>query len=159
MTNGDDIGQLGVSNVSLIKSVIEEKRDFLPDEKEFRARRETIVTQQAQDAQIGTTTVFTVPENSTLFITHASVSTINDAASNEQMSLSGGGDLFICSWQVQAGNVVNMSYSFTMPVRAEAGRVISFNHSQASIRTSVLIIGWLERKEVLTTIPVVAPPQ
>lgn len=158
-----NIGNIGESDVSLKKSVVEEARDFLPNEKEFRGRHEQQVVLGELFAANGT--LITVPEKSTLFITGAWVNILNNSTSSAASTRIIIRGQFILIAQVgntpTAGLFVtnSIALSYPMPIRLEAGESVSVTVSPAAGTGSAGIIGWIERKEVLTSRPVVAPPQ
>jgi len=168
MPNGFDIGQFGASDVSLIKSIIEEKRDFIPYEAEFRGRNETRVSKSASFTNsVGTKVIFIVPENSTLFITAAYVTIYTNTTTTREFgsvtiffdNSSTGDVLLTVGNHSHLSNANNVSLSFPMPIKVDAGQRLVLFNSQSDHSGDGGIIGWLEKKEVLTTVPVVAPPQ
>jgi len=161
LTNGLAIGRVGESDVSLVKSVFEENRDFIPNESEFKGRKEEQILRNGV-ASATPTILFTVPANNTLFITscHLRGHNVDTDLQSCRIDIDGATNRgILIALSVGLGHD-NGQVSFNMPVKVVSGQSVTLHNSPAvNTIAGGGFIGWLERKEVLTSRPVVAPPQ
>ena len=95
-------------------------------------------------------TIFTVPANNTLYITHVSVSTITGANSGtarmRQPADVNQGDL-VSQRIIPNSNLVS-SADFTMPIKVDAGGSIIIANSGVGVVTNGIIIGFIVPKRI-----------
>jgi len=154
-----------VANVPLLKSVVEERRAFLPTESEWNARNsDEIIIRDAEFTNTTGVTLFGVPQNTTLFITSAWCTSIIDAEAGDEPRVSiivseyvgsaSQGKIIGCAslskgiGDVSNANSVAMNYS--MPIKVNAGSTVELVKSTGSITSLAMggFSGWLEKKKV-----------
>jgi len=162
---------VGFSAVPLVKSVLTEKREFLPTESEWRAKNEVQFGESGQALQGNSTTLYTVPAGKESFLTNCYLSIANDpdstADATATLRIQTGTSVRIEIFQVRAqegqsatdvtGSHVFLAYNLNMPVKMFGGESLVINNtsSQSAVAAGGGI-GWEQFKEVT---PTQAPPQ
>lgn len=139
---GEEQG-LGLSQVSLKKSVIEVIREFFPTEAEWAARNQEQIIVNAS-ASASNVPLYTVPDNKTLFITSINLAARNDHATIANAASIGKDPIDLISVTLRPDSVATASLSFPMPLKYNAGNVITLFASAVNIVASAQLQGWLE---------------
>ena len=155
------MGQFEGEDVVLKKDIIRRDRDFLPTESEWHARHtEQIFRSGVHSESSGSTTIFTVPDKKTFFITYICLSIVNEGTVGNNFE---SGQLAIgsvigtnstrianvyCSDQSGNFNEANIATNLSHPIKVESGETINVSSSGTDSQARAVVIGWLERKEI-----------
>tara|TARA_Y100000310_G_C20677257_1_gene813800 strand:+ start:2128 stop:2580 length:453 start_codon:yes stop_codon:yes gene_type:complete len=137
-------------DVPLTEDVIKQRpREFFPTLSELAADTKLQIVELFSQAGTGSGTLFTVPENNTFFMTG-----INLSGSNTAVAGSG----FVGIESARFGNMFrirvafsqnnSLSQNFSMPLKFNAGEIILFEISGASVIGDGSIYGFVVPKEI-----------
>lgn len=161
-------GELGASDTVLKKPVIAEKdREFIPTEMEWAMRNREIISRDdttgGASGDSSNNTIFTVPENNTLWLTSVNLSYISRPT--------GTSVIFPKISIVDAGNIVTqllafifqngytsehndaMTLSFTLPIKVSSNQTIRLNGGLGAgtgrLDVKGGFTGWIEPKVII----------
>lgn len=133
----------------LEQSIVQQAKQFQSTESEWRGRVEENIFRETNVSAGGSTTIFTVPANSTLFITNIYLSVISSGV-NVQLGdvriLGVGNQLLRCIAMDNTSNSV--AINLMKPIKIEVGQSIAIVGQGTTGNTLGGFHGWLEKKRV-----------
>lgn len=146
---------VGESNVVLTEDVIKkDPREFIKSWVEWASDNEELILKSRNRIASGDTTLYTVPENKTLYITNAycSISCNSGAPSFRKViifidSLNGENAQIITSYIYGGGTNNTNQLSYSMPIKVESGSIIVLDTGSNS-SVSGGFVGFLVAKKV-----------
>lgn len=147
--------ELGESFIPLEKDILKKKVEFVKTWIEWSSENREQVQGWNFAQNINTSTIYTVPDNFTLFITHLALNlhTVTSTAM---------GDVWITIKQnsntnrvlmLSRGNVGSNTHdstavSFTMPLKVESGELVQISSNVAGMVGNGIMSGWIEPKKI-----------
>lgn len=143
--------QLGKSKLPLEEDLIKRPIEFVRSWLEFAAGEFEQVVKEAQISSAGNTTIFTVPNNFTFFLTNVQLSSDNKAAvGGDRIARVATSRMIILS-HIHAGNSndhIGNSFNFPMPLKFNPEEVLLLSTSNSNLIASANIIGFLVSKRI-----------
>lgn len=155
-----DFAPIGFSDVALTKSVLEEKREFIPSEAEWKARNEVQIIESAGVGEESSTLIYTVPEKKHAFLTNVWMTLLDEAGTGRlraELEIRSGSAVRrrILVMGVDGGSKTTqtLALALPMPIKLFEGETIHVDTTLSSVgadgRAEAGVIGWEENKEVL----------
>lgn len=142
--------ELGKSKVPLEEDLIKKKVEFIQTWVEWSAKNQEQVGSSVSRSGAGSTTIFTVPDKKTFFLTSLELSCTQDATGTGAAQCLVGSTritLAIITTRIDP-QIISISKNFSMPIRLESGEVISLQNQQAGQHSSSSIQGFLIDKRI-----------
>lgn len=144
------------SDVPLEEDILKKKVEFFQTWKEWSARNRRQIIASGGGSAGGSTTILSVGENETLFLTSVQISGWCNGAGlgvtsevENVVITTQSGEQSIISLTFLDSEIMHSSSStvFNMPIEIQAGSAISINHDTNS-GSQVSITGWIEPKKI-----------
>ena len=151
-----DIG--GEGGIVLKKSVVKDKeREFFPTLLEHKGRTETILIRSGERTSSNRVIIYTVPANTTTFITGAWLSQSakgSPGGEKSELAVENVGSLLEIpcrdpnSGQIATPINTTISMSYPMPIKMESGQSMTIDNP-SGCQTNFGFVGWEEQKKVI----------
>ncbi len=142
------------SDTSLTEDILRKPPEFVMSWTEWAADNLLFAQGRAVQTNVGTITLFTVPDKQTLFVTSAAVSCESSVATPGQegginlLNRSGGVVSLLMAIQLPASGNAAIANSFPMPIKVEEGGIVELSSSITPGHTRATFQGFLVNKKI-----------